>query len=141
MIQKKIKRPKQPKLSTLQAKADAVTSTYIRQKYSDHAGYVKCVTCDTVLPWKDSHCAHYIERGHIPTRYIEENLHPACPSCNVFRKEYHKRQYTLYMIDMYGRDKIDELTVESKRLLTSSQKRQIFEDAIDYYSQKLKEMA
>lgn len=32
----------------------------------------------------------------------KENLHPVCPSCNVFRKEFHMREYTLYMEDFTG---------------------------------------
>lgn len=83
------------------------------------------------------HCAHYIERAAKNTRWLEENLHPACPSCNVYRKEFHKREYTLYLIDMYGREKIDELKVEARKVLSGSQVRQLAEESIAYYTAAL----
>src|SRR5512139_4239251 len=84
---------KKAKLSTLVDKADKLASQYIRQKYADHAGKVTCISCGTVLHWKDAHCAHFIERGKKATRWLEENLHPGDASCNVYRKEFHMREY------------------------------------------------
>jgi hypothetical protein len=132
-------KPKKQSLSTLTDKADRLASTHIRQKYANHAGEITCITCGSVHHWKDSHCAHYVERRFFATRYVEENLHPACPHCNAFNKEFHKRQYTLFMLDTYGRDKIDELVMESRRTLSPSEKRAIVEEAIDYYGQLLRE--
>ena len=132
-------KPKKPKISTLITKADNLASHYIRQKYADHAGNVTCITCAKVLPWKDAHCAHYIERAAKKTRWMEENLHPACPSCNVFRKEFHKREYTLYMVDTYGRQFLDELKVIIKEVCASSEVRQLADEAISHYSAMIKE--
>ena len=135
MIPKKKPKLKTPKLSTLADKADKVCSIYIRLKHADHTGCITCITCGAYMPWKDSQNAHYIERGHHWTRYLEENLHPACASCNFYRKEFHKRQYTLAMIDLYGRDKITELEELSRKPISASQKRQLALEAITYYSQ------
>ena len=132
-IPKKIAKPKRPSLPSLIRKADEITSQYIRQKYADENGYVKCVTCGKVLHWKESHCAHYIERGAKGTRWLEENLHPACPGCNVFHKEFHKREYTLFIIDFYGRDKVDELKRLARQALSPSKVRELAEEAIDYF--------
>jgi hypothetical protein len=140
-VEKPIKtkaKPKKAKLSTLIAKADTLASRYVRLKYSDHAGMVKCVSCETVIHWKDAHCAHFIERGKKATRWTEENLHPACPSCNVYRKEHHMREYTLAIVDLYGREKIDEFREAAKAVLSASQVRQLAEEAIEYYSEALK---
>jgi len=131
---------KKPSLSSLIKKADTATSLYIRQKFADHAGYVSCITCGKPMHWKDSECAHYIERAKFGTRFVEENLAPACTSCNHFRKEFHKREYTLYVIDTYGREKIDELKQLANKSLSPSQKRQIIEEALEYYTGKLKEL-
>ena len=142
-IPKKPRKPakkKQALLSSLIRKADTVASQYIRQKYADPQGIVKCVTCDSKLHWSQSHCAHFMERANKATRWLEENLHPACPSCNVFRKEYHKREYTLYIIDMYGREKIDEFKSMASQVLSASQVRYLAEEAIEYYSDQLKEL-
>lgn len=130
---------KKQKLPTLIDKADRLTSLYIRQKYADHAGNVTCVTCGKVLHWKDAHCAHYIERAAKATRWLEENLHPACPSCNVYRKEFHKREYTLAMIDLHGRQFIDELKEMARKVLSPSEVRTLAEEAIEYFGGRLKD--
>jgi len=140
MIPKKKKRAGLTKLPTLIAKADTITSQYIRQKYADHAGQVKCISCPTVLPWKEAHCAHFIERGKKATRWLEENLHPACPSCNFYRKEIHMREYTLAMIDLYGREALDHLRRAGSLILPASQVRQLAENAINYYTKALEEL-
>ena len=131
------KKAKKAKLSTLMDKADKLASLHIRQKYADHAGNVKCVSCDSVLPWKESHCAHFIERGKKATRWLEENLHVACCSCNTFHKELHMRGYTLFMLDTYGRELIDELRELEKKTLSASEVRNLAEEAIEYYSKDI----
>ena len=42
---------------------------------------------------------------------MEENVHPQCDSCNKFGMKFHgaEAKYTTYMIDMYGREFVDEL--------------------------------
>ena len=140
VVQKKAKKPKKQSLPALIRKADDITSLYIRQKYADANGYVKCVSCDTVLHWKEMHCAHFIVRGKKATRWLEENLHPACCSCNSFRKEHHVREYTLFMTDFYGREFVDELREMEKRVLSASQVRQLAEEAIEYYSTAIKQI-
>jgi hypothetical protein len=137
VIPKRKPKPKRPSLPSLITKADKLTSQYIRQKYADHTGHVKCISCPTVLHWKEAHCAHFIERGKKATRWLEENLHPACPSCNVYRKEIHMREYTLAMLDLYGREALDHLRRAGALVLPPSQVRQLAEDAISYYSEGL----
>jgi len=133
-----MKRPKQTTLPTLIAKADKITSQYIRRKYADHAGNVKCITCGKVLPWKEAHCAHFIGRSAKSTRWLEENLHPACCSCNTYRKEFHMREYTVYMVDMYGRGFVDELRELERKVLAASQVRALADEAISEFSSGLK---
>jgi len=131
MVKTKLKpRLKLVKLTALIDKADKITSQYIRQKHADANGNVKCISCDTVIHWKGSHCAHYIGRASKATRWMEENLRPACPSCNVYRKEFHMREYTLKMIDFYGRDFVDELRGLARMVLTAPEVRALAENAI-----------
>lgn len=125
-------------LPRLIEKADRVTSQYIRRKYADHAGNVKCITCGKVLPWKEAHCAHFIGRSAKATRWLEENLHPACCSCNTYRKEFHMREYTVFMVDMYGREFVNELREMERKVLSASQVRALAEDAIAEFSSGLK---
>lgn len=139
-VQRKTSRIKRPPLPSLIDHADRLTSRYIRQKYADHAGNVTCITCGKVLPWKEAHCAHFIGRSAKMTRWLEENLHPACCGCNTFRKEYHMREYTVYMVDMYGREFVDELRAMERKVLPASEVRRLAEEAIEYFSNGLKGM-
>ena len=129
------KKPKKVKLTTLIYKADKLISQYIRQKYADNDGKVACVSCETILHWKDAHCAHYIGRASKATRWMEENLRPSCPSCNVYRKEFHMREYTLKMIDFYGRDFVNELRLLARQVLSGSEVRKLAENAIELCNQ------
>lgn len=137
VAQKTKKKPKKAKLSTLVDKADKLASLYIRQKYADHAGNVTCISCGAVLHWKDAHCAHFIERSKKATRWLEENLHPACCSCNSFHKEQHMRGYTLFMVDTYGREFVEELRELEKKTLSPAEVRRLAEEAIEYYGKDL----
>lgn len=140
MIPKKIKRPRHPKLSTLQAKADKAMSLYIRHKYANMYGFVTCVSCGRVDNWQDMDCGHFIPKSRgASIRYVEENCHPECHSCNRF-DEGHLIGYTRYMIEMYGNDKIDELKKEARKTLKPSEKRALCEEAIAYYTQALGEL-
>ena len=133
----KKKKQKKVKLSTLQTKADDAMSPYIRQKYADEFGYCECVSCKRKFHWKDMDCGHFISRRHFATRYVEENCHPECISCNRFSSD-HMIGYTEFFIDTYGRDKIYELREESRRLLSPTEKRTILEFAIEYFTEGLK---
>lgn len=125
------------KLSTLQTKADKAMSVYIRRKYADAHGYVKCVSCGRIYRWEEMDCGHFIPKSRgASIRYVEENVHPECKGCNRF-DDGHLIGYTLHMIDLYGKDKIDELKRESRKVLKPSEKRQIVEEALTYYTQAL----
>ena len=66
-------------------KLDTVFSLYIRQRYADKNGMVKCCTCSTVKHWKEMDCGHFMSRKYMSTRYDEDNCSTQCKSCNVFR--------------------------------------------------------
>lgn len=133
-----MRRVKQTPLPKLIEKADRVTSQYIRRKHADFNGNVKCVSCGKVMPWKEAHCAHFIGRSAKATRWLEENLHPACCGCNTYRKEFHMREYTVYMVDMYGREFVDELREMERKVLAASQVRMLADEAIEEFSNGLK---
>lgn len=69
-------------LANLSSDLDYVMSLYIRYKYADAKGYVKCFTCTVSLPIKDITNGHYVKRGQRATRFLESNLRPQCKSCN-----------------------------------------------------------
>lgn len=84
----------------------------VRIKAADDNGYVRCVTCGCVKHYKDGmQGGHFIARGNSATKLMEENVHPQCDGCNGFGMKFHNKEavYTLFMIETYGRDFVDEL--------------------------------
>lgn len=140
-IPKKKPKPKVTRLPTLIDKADKLASQYIRQKFADFLGNVICISCGKSLHWKEAHCAHFIERGKKATRWLEENLKPACCGCNRYRKEFHMREYTIAMTDIHGRGFVDKLREMARQTLSPAQVRQLAEEAIAYYSEGLRGLA
>lgn len=98
---------KSKSLSKLVKELDAVFSQWIRQKYAKN-GLVKCVTCNLVKPIKEMQNGHYVSRVHRATRWDEENCHPQCVGCNMF-KEGNKAQYTEYLLDEIGEERLRKL--------------------------------
>ena len=81
---------------------DRVTCKIVRMlAIQDDCGNVQCYTCDKILHWKKSQCAHFIERGCIYLRFNLENLRACCAGCNSYRPEAHIRAYTLKLIKEY----------------------------------------
>ena len=75
---------KKPTRSKLVKKLDVVFSQYIRLKYADKHGMVKCFTCDTRHHWKKIQNGHFQSRRHYSTRWNEDNCRPQCVRCNMF---------------------------------------------------------
>ncbi len=65
--------------------ADAIFSQYIRLKYADKDGIVKCFTCDVKKHWTLMQCGHYIKRGHMGLRHDERNCRPQDAGCNEYK--------------------------------------------------------
>ena len=76
---------KEEDLSGLIADADAVFSQYIRLKYADSKGIVKCFTCNTFKHWTMMQNGHYIKRSHLYLRWDERNCKPQDSDCNEFK--------------------------------------------------------
>ena len=105
---KKVKTPtkKKPKAKTRSyyvKQLDSVFSLYIRQSKPN-----VCVTCGKKDDPKNLQNGHFYSRAKYPTRWHEDNCHPQCPRCNVFMKGMYI-EYTMFMIDKYGREYVDEL--------------------------------
>lgn len=85
----------------------------VRLKAADDQGFCTCVTCGHVSQWNEGmQGGHFIAKGKGGTNewaLVEENVHPQCAACNGFRMRYGNAEaaYTLYMVDMYGREQVD----------------------------------
>lgn len=107
---------------------DALFSKYIRLKYADKDGLVKCFTCDTVKHWTLMQCGHYIGRASMFLRFDERNARVQDEYCNchkhgnllVFAKnlelEYNGITEILYeeskTIYKYGREELRLLKID-----------------------------
>lgn len=100
---------KKPKISTVKNRLWKTVSLYVRLKYSNDQGYAKCVTCGTTKHYTELQAGHFIPKKKGNSIYfVEENIHPQCPRCNMYESG-NLIEYTRFMIDTYGIEKVDEL--------------------------------
>ena len=127
------KNSKKPTRSKLVKKLDVVFSQYIRRKYADKRGFVKCFTCDTKKHWKEMQCGHFRSRRFYSTRWHEDNCRVQCPRCNVF--EY-GRAYEFGQ--ELGEQLANEMFVKSQSIVKFTSVE--LEEMIQQYSSVLKRM-
>lgn len=124
---------KKTSLKTLTKKLDRLVSQYIRRKYADKNGYVRCYTCGKPLQIKEAHCGHFISRRHLATRWLEDNLRPQCPLCNLWENGeqflFGKR------LQEDGID-IEKLRKKSKQTITKEERLEL----LNYYQEKLEKI-
>ena len=123
-------------LKKLKAKADSTFSKYIRLKNSV-GGYCVCVTCGISLLVAKIQNGHYIPRNVLATRYDEDNCHPQCVACNIF-KSGNLGEYAHYIVRTAGVDKLNEL----HRLKHTTRKisRVEYEEMIERWEEEIKDM-
>lgn len=64
-----------------------IHSQYSRLKDAGRFGRVKCFTCTMVMDWKtEAHEGHFIQRGKLPTKFLDMNTHAQCHECNVVKR-------------------------------------------------------
>lgn len=100
---------KAPARSQLVKKLDKVFSEFIRLR-DDGKG---CVTCGDIKTWREMQNCHFYSRGRQNTRWDETNCHSGCYRCNVLLKGNYI-PYTIFMIDTYGREHVENLEKLSK---------------------------
>jgi hypothetical protein len=88
--------------------AAALLQKLVRMKAADTDGIAQCVTCGVRKHWKELQGGHFISRVKTAHKLLEENIHPQCQRCNGPLRG-NPIPYSLYMIDTYGREFVDEL--------------------------------
>jgi len=114
-------------------KLDAVFSKYIRLRDQGKG----CITCGKQQPWQEQQNCHFFSRGRYATRWDENNCFAGCVTCNVFLKGNYI-QYTLKIVDMFGRTFVDEL--EKKSLKTVKIPTVVLLEMIDDYSKRVEKL-
>jgi hypothetical protein len=108
---------KKVSIAKLKGVCAKLTQKLVRLKAADKNGMVECVTCGKIDHWKGMQGGHFIERGKSATVLMEENIHPQCPGCNMYRMKQASTvlTYRRYMVDMYGEDFVQELERMSRQ--------------------------
>lgn len=83
---------------------------FIRLRDADRMGMCFCVTCGVRIHYKEANAGHYVHSLH----FVEDNQHAQCRRCNLFLSG-NLGKYTLFMIDKYGRERVDELHREKMK--------------------------
>ena len=99
--------------ASLKRKLDVLFSRYIRRRWADKAGNVRCVSCRAVLPGEKMQAGHFVSRVHLATRWDTLNCAPQCSSCNVLRRG-NLAEYAAWLQREYGVGIIERL-VQKKR--------------------------
>lgn len=68
--------------SGIEDRLDAQFSLFVRLSRADHAGFIRCFTCDKAYLWNEVDCGHWQKRGNHGTRWEEDNCRPQCTACN-----------------------------------------------------------
>ncbi len=72
---------------------------------------LRCITCDKEIHYKEANAGHYVHG----LDFLEDNQHGQCVYCNKY-KSGQLDNYTLFMIDTFGRERVDELHLEKHKL-------------------------
>ena len=124
--------PKKISRKNLIKKLDSVFSEYIRRKYADKKGIVKCYTCEKKAYWKGQGMqnGHFISRSSRILRWNEDNCRPQCYACNCHR---YGQQYIFAqnLNKEFGYDKAAELLQKSRQLIKQADFELI--ELIDHY--------
>jgi len=107
------KTPKSIPVAKLKQACAKLLQKLVRLKAADENGMVECVTCGKIDHWKCMQGGHFIERGKSSSVLMEENIHPQCPGCNMYRMKQASTvlTYRRYMVDIYGEDFVKELEI------------------------------
>lgn len=104
------KAPAKP-INKVRDEAATALQKLVRIKAATAMGHCACVTCGLVQDWRSMHGGHFIPRGIQSLLLVEENIHPQCRGCNVFRMQHGiaPYQYFRYMRNAYGGDEVERM--------------------------------
>jgi len=124
-------------ISKLKKKLDKVFSEFIRKRNADDLGFITCFTCGVKRHWKEQQAGHFQSRSHHSTRWDEVNVQVQCVKCNMYRQgEQYK--FGLYLDERFGKGTAKDLENRAKTIVKLN--RVDYEEAIDRYKQKIKEL-
>jgi hypothetical protein len=96
-----------------------------------------CITCDARTPYRGSQASHFIEGRGNAVLFDEELVNGSCFACNIW-KHGNMTQYTLRMIDLHGREWVDEK--QQLRHVTKKYTVADYQEIERYYKERVKEL-
>lgn len=126
-------------ISKLKKKLDKIFSEYIRLRDSDYKGNCKCISCGKeALAFGGSiHAGHLFSRRYLSIRFDEKNVNSQCSYCNTFLNG-NQLLAARGVENKWGEGTVDEL--ESRMHITTKLNRVDYEEAIEIYKQKIREI-
>lgn len=116
---------------------DKVFSEYIRLRDMKEDGTFTCISCDSILPYEEADCGHYISREHMSTRFSEENCNAQCITCN--RHNHGNIQgYRRGLIRKYGESVV--LSLESAKQQINKMFESDYREKITHYRKEVKRL-
>jgi len=97
------------KKKTPKSKAWDAFSLYIRAKYADIDGTVKCVTCGKIARWKGDgmQAGHYVNSRCNSVLLNEKIVFPQCVDCNIY-KHGNQNQFNFFMLKTHTKEQLEE---------------------------------
>jgi Bacteriophage Lambda NinG protein len=135
-VAKDDEKEQQIEFATIVADLDAVFSRYIRHKYADKDGLVKCYTCPAIEPIAMIENGHYISRSHMYLRWDERNNRPQCSVCNNL-KHGNIAVYTANLEKEHPG--LPDILMEESRMVYKWSREEL-KSLIGEYSRKLKQL-
>jgi len=123
-------------LSGLIEDADTIFSRFIRLKYANERGMVKCFTCPTIAHWSMVDCGHYVSRSHMYLRWDERNCRPQCKICNQSKYGEHAKFAHGLELESIGVVEI----LEHEMMLVHKPSREEIRQIISQYTPLVKEL-
>lgn len=112
---KKLKRDLMPnRIKSAIKRLKLISHTFVRSRDSYNPDYIKgkCFDCDEEAEGGNFQAGHFVPDSvsGILLRYHPWNMHGQAGGCNMkYRQEQVKINYTLRMLDKYGKEKFDQL--------------------------------
>lgn len=135
--------PKPLKLKTEKDKCWKAFSLWIRMKYADEMGMVKCVTCGAVKHYKKMHAGHFLSGRGNAVLLDPRGVHPQCPSCNLnppHGKGGNIEEYYPFMLEKYGPEVIDELKRNKARTEDFKRTASDYKELREQYEIRIREL-
>jgi hypothetical protein len=114
---------------------DKLFSEFIRRKYANQEGQVRCYTCGVTKDWKAIQNGHFVSRSHLATRFDEDNCRPQCVGCNVFGQG-RVAVFASKLDQEIGEGTVARLYMQAQKIV----KDYPYEERISYYKNKLSEL-